>query len=39
MTSYTDVTAAHGIRYYYRVKAVNPLGEGLASNESSAVGK
>jgi hypothetical protein len=35
-TTYTDVTAANGTTYYYRVEAVNSAGTGPASNELSA---
>jgi fibronectin type 3 domain-containing protein len=35
-TSYVDVTATSGTTYYYRVSAVNSLGEGAMSNERSA---
>ena len=35
-TSYTDTTAANGTTYYYKVTAVNSVGEGPASNEASA---
>ena len=34
--SYTDTTAANGTTYYYKVTAVNSVGEGPASNEASA---
>ena len=34
--AYTDVTAANGQTYYYRVTAVNSLGESPKSNEASA---
>ena len=36
VTSYTDTTAANGTTYYYRVAAVNSVGEGARSNERSA---
>ena len=35
-TSYTDTTAVNGTTYYYKVTAVNSVGEGPASNEASA---
>ena len=35
-TTYTDPTAANGTTYWYRLKAVNSVGEGLASNGFSA---
>ena len=35
-TTYTDTTAANGTTYYYKVTAVNALGEGPLSNEASA---
>ena len=35
-TSYTDTTAVNGTTYYYRVSAVNRLGEGPRSAERSA---
>ncbi len=34
--TYTDATAANGTTYWYRLKAVNSVGEGLVSNEFSA---
>src|SRR4029079_11703218 len=34
--TYTDATAANGTTYWYRLKAVNSVGEGIASNEFSA---
>jgi CSLREA domain-containing protein len=37
VTSYTDATAANGTTYWYRIKAVNSVGEGLFSSEFSAV--
>src|SRR6185312_11111374 len=33
VTSYDDNTAANGTKYYYRVSAVNSIGEGTQSNE------
>jgi acid phosphatase type 7 len=35
-TSFDDTTAANGTTYYYRVSAVNSIGEGARSNEVSA---
>ncbi|MEO7804966.1 MAG: fibronectin type III domain-containing protein [Actinomycetota bacterium] len=37
VTTYTDVSLTDLATYYYRVSAVNVLGEGPLSNESSAV--
>ena len=34
--SWTDTTAVNGTTYYYKVSAVNSVGEGAASNELSA---
>ena len=36
VTTYDDNTAANGTTYYYRVAAVNSVGEGSQSNEVSA---
>ncbi len=36
-TSFVDGNVARGTRYYYRVAAVNPLGEGAMSVEASAI--
>src|SRR5262249_30043923 len=36
VSSWTDAAAAYGTTYFYRVTAVNPVGEGAASNERSA---
>jgi fibronectin type III domain protein len=36
VTSYDDTTAANATKYYYRVAAVNSVGEGTLSNEASA---
>jgi fibronectin type 3 domain-containing protein len=36
VTSWTDGTAANGTTYYYKVSAVNSVGEGAKSNEMSA---
>ncbi len=35
-TSYTDSAGSYGTTYYYRVSAVNPVGEGGLSTEASA---
>ena len=35
-TSYTDIAAVNGTTYFYRVSAVNAVGEGGLSNELSA---
>ncbi len=35
-TSYTDTTVTNGTKYYYTVAAVNAVGTGAASNETSA---
>ena len=37
VTGYTDDTAANGTTYFYLVSAVNGVGEGLPSNERSAM--
>jgi hypothetical protein len=39
VTTYVDTTTAKGVRYYYQVTAINALGEGPRSLESSAVAK
>src|SRR5437016_3551752 len=36
VTTYTDTGLTNGARYYYRVAAVNRVGEGTKSNEASA---
>src|SRR5262249_45209827 len=36
VTSFTDYGAANGTTYYYKVTAVNSVGEGSLSNEKSA---
>ena len=36
VTSYDDSTAVNGTKYYYRVAAVNSVGEGAQSNEVNA---
>jgi len=36
VTGYTDNTAANGTTYFYKVSAVNSIGEGAQSNERSA---
>lgn len=35
-TAYTDLTAVNGTTYFYKVSAVNAIGEGALSNETSA---
>lgn len=35
-TSYTDILVSNGQTYYYKVSAVNSIGEGAMSNEASA---
>ncbi len=35
-TSYNDTTVSNGVTYYYVVRAVNVIGESVASNEVSA---
>ena len=37
VTTYDDGTVSNGTQYYYRVSAVNSVGEGAQSNEVSAV--
>src|SRR3989475_9719490 len=37
VTSYTDVTVTNGITYFYKVSAVNSVGESVQSNEASAM--
>ncbi|MHB8585202.1 MAG: fibronectin type III domain-containing protein [Thermoplasmatota archaeon] len=37
VTTYTDTTPAGGVTYYYAVQAVNSVGVGAASAESSAI--
>ncbi|MFN8498610.1 MAG: fibronectin type III domain-containing protein [Anaerolineae bacterium] len=36
LTSYADATAANGVTYYYKVSAVNAVGEGTASTVGQA---
>ena len=36
VTGYTDATAVNGVTYFYKVSAVNAVGEGGLSNERSA---
>jgi parallel beta-helix repeat protein len=36
-TTYTDTGLTNGVAYYYRVSAINPVGEGPKSNEAMAV--
>jgi len=36
VNTYTDTGLTNGVRYYYRVAAVNHIGEGPKSNEASA---
>ena len=35
MTSYTDTNVTRGLRYYYKLSAVNAIGEGALSNEAT----
>ncbi len=37
VTSYTDSTATNGTTYFYKVSAVNSVGEGAQSGELSAL--
>ncbi len=37
VSSYTDTAVTNGQRYYYKVSAVNGVGEGAKSNELSAI--
>jgi hypothetical protein len=39
VTSYLDKATTTGVRYYYKVSAVNAVGEGVASGESNARAK
>ncbi len=39
VTSFKDTSTARGTRYYYKVTAVNAVGESVASNEASAQAK
>ena len=39
VTSYVDTATTKGVRYYYKVTAVNAVGEGPPSTESSATAK
>src|SRR2546428_681057 len=36
LTSYTDTTVTNGLTYFYKVSAVNSVGESLQSNETNA---
>ena len=36
VTGYTDSTAVNGVTYFYKVSALNAVGEGVLSNERSA---
>jgi hypothetical protein len=36
VNAYLDTTAANGVTYYYRISAVNSIGEGASSSEASA---
>lgn len=37
VTWYNDISVINGLTYYYTISAVNSVGEGLASNEVSAI--
>jgi len=39
VTSFKDTSTTRGQTYFYRVTAVNAVGEGPASSEASAVAK
>jgi fibronectin type 3 domain-containing protein len=39
VTSYRDNSAARNTRYYYKVTAVNALGESVLSGEATAIAK
>ena len=39
VTSYTDTANTKGTHYYYKVTAINAVGEGAQSSESSAVAR
>jgi hypothetical protein len=39
VTKYKDSAATSGVRYYYKLVAVNSVGAGTASNEASAVAR
>ena len=39
VTSYTDTATTAGVRYFYKVQAVNAVGQGALSSESSAIAK
>ncbi len=39
VTNFTDTATVSGVRYYYRITAVNALGEGPPSNEVSAMAR
>ena len=39
VTTYSDKVTTGGVRYYYKVTAVNSVGESPPSNEASAVAK
>jgi fibronectin type 3 domain-containing protein len=38
-TGYVDTATSKGVRYFYVVSAVNAIGEGVKSTETSAVAK
>jgi hypothetical protein len=39
VTTYRDTASTRGVRYYYALVAVNAVGQGPRSNESSAIAR
>ena len=39
VTSYRDNSTSKNVRYYYKVTAVNGVGESVQSSEASAIAK